>query len=82
MVKGILNFNKASFITLSVATIILLSNIITKADNVVNTNKEDEILSNVTNAKWTVMIYFAGDHHRGEDLEYTLNFLKKSVLIF
>ena len=74
MIKKCLNLNKTRVISFFVATIIFLSTVVATVDSAVNTNNEETIS---TQAKWTVMIYFAGDHHRGNELDYTLNFLKE-----
>jgi len=65
--------NKLYAKTMVVLTIliILLSAAVSSAD-LTETNKEKDI-ANTGNQdpKWTVMVYFAGDHHRGYEYEYT-----------
>ena len=55
--------------------LVIISTTIVSANNLPETDSGGILHTNSFQAKWTVMIYFAGDHHRGKEIEYTQNIL-------
>jgi len=63
------------FYVISLFVFIIISATIASANNLPKIISNGNLHINNSQTKWTVMIYFAGDHHRGNEIEYTQNIL-------
>jgi hypothetical protein len=71
-----MKINKLFGISIAITFVLIFSTIPTAESFCVDVNDKNVKLA-INNAKWTVMVYFAGDSHRGNDFDYILDLLNQ-----